>query len=1096
MLNVFHSNRLEALMDALATSLASPVGPWWQPEVVVVQSRGMERWVTLELARRLGISTQVEFPFPASMVWRLYRLLFPDLPDRSSFDRDILAWRVLGQFDAIEGQALAPLARYLAGADAFERFELAWRIAEVFEGYLLYRPDWITRWEAGEDDHWQAALWRRLTVEAPADDLPEAGGGKGFKAHRVALHQAFVQRLEASREPPADLPLRISLMGVPTLPPLYLDVFHRLGRWCQVDLYLLNPCCEYWGLILAEREIARCNSDEEAQSLYLETGNRLLASLGRQGRDFHHLVADIDAAPVDLFDPPTDDHLLGALQGDIFSLVNRGDNARLQDALTQNRPATALSPLDPSVQVHICHSALREVEVLHDQLLALFETNPRLRAGDVLVMTPDIDTYAPMVRAVFATEGRIPFALADRPLRTESPIAEGFLALIELATSRFDVNAVLALLEVIALRERFALEEEDLTVIGDWLRETNIRWGEDAASRAALELPATGEHTWTAGLQRLLLGFALPGQERQLYRGVLPFDAVEGGTARTVGHLARFIRQLFALHAELKVPRTPEAWRRYLQAMVNDFFSAAPHYQAERDALLEVIATLDDEAALAAFGQPVPRDVLRAWLRRKLTETRSLEGFLSGGVTFCAMMPMRSIPFAVVCMIGLNDGDFPRPRRTVDFDLVAQRPRRGDRSRRQDDRYLFLEALLSARQVLYLSYTGRDIRDNRSLPPSVLVSELLDYVRQGFYPAGDPDGNPLDLMVVEHPLQAFSRRYFDDSDPRLFSYARVLAAAADRAGRGVVSGRALVAPDDPLPGPGSAVKELGNQQQIRILHHPSRILLRDRLGVRLTHHRAPLAPREPFALEPFADLRIRTKLLEGQLEGQRPLELLPIARACGLLPHGQIGDVLFRREVGLVKRLAKALDQPMHDPGLKPEVGLELGGFRLSGWLFGVRDVGLWGHDVTRLGARQLLDLWVRHLLLNLLRPKGVERVSTHHALDATVVLEPVDDPDEHLGALLELYWQGLRRPLKFSPKTALAFIEAERTRQGRPRGADPLTKARTRWEGSDYGGAGEGADPYYKLAFPVADAFLDDEFVATAARVFEPLLAHRRQVN
>ena len=785
---------------------------------------------------------------------------------------------------------------YLHKADALERYQLAGEIATTLDQYLVYRPDWIEQWESGAGEHWQAALWRKLAT--------------GQSPHRARLHQAFIAKVKTLQQRPAGIPARLACIGIASLPATYLEALYLLARLCDIHLYLLDPCRQYWGLVQAEREIARHVQEADVEALYLETGNRLLASWGRQGRDFQHLVAEIDAQPVELFEPVPEDSVLHCLQADILDLHNRGRNHDVCnfDTISHALPATPLNPDDVSLQVHVCHSPLREVEVLYDQLLDLFQRDPALKASEVVVLTPDIEAYAPAVRAVFGTgehEQRIPFGITDRPLWAESPVADVFLKLLALPGSRFAVNQVMTLLEAPVIHRRFGLNEVDLPLLTGWLRATTVRWGIDADNRAALELPPTAEHTWQAGLKRLLLGFALPVEGRRLYEDILPFDAIEGEQVRIMGHLQHFTRQLFSLNTRLDGEHPIAVWRQRLQQVLDDFIAIAEEHRHEWDTLRAALEELEQNATLAGFDKPAPLAVVRAWLERRLTDYHGVESFLSGGVTFCTMVPMRSIPFRIVCLLGLNHDTYPRPQRPLDFDLMVRHPRRGDRSRRQEDRYLFLEALLSAREVLYLSYVGNNIRDNSVIPPSVLLSELLDYIRQGFYPAGDPEGDPLDLIVTRHPLQAFSRRYFGrqgkSEHSRLFSYSQLLCAAARDQGRGNLDGRPLFI--QPLPEPEDEYRQLDFQNLIHFYRNPTRYLLQNRLQLKLREGEEILATREPFLLEKFADRTIRQELLNRQLEGQTPGMILPLIRAQGLLPHGQIGDSLYGREVRQVKPL-------------------------------------------------------------------------------------------------------------------------------------------------------------------------------------------------
>jgi exodeoxyribonuclease V gamma subunit len=734
---------------------------------------------------------------------------------------------------------------------------------------------------------------------------------------------------------------------------------------------------------------------------------------------------------------------------------------------------------------------MREVEVLFDQLLSFFHHNPALKADDIIVMTPDIDAYAPSIQGVFSTadvKHFIPFHIADRGFRWDNALIDAFLNLLCLSKSRFTVNQVLALLEIPAIRQQFELTEDDLPLITDWLQQTAVRWGIDGKERQQLGLPATQEHTWKAGMDRLLLGFALPGKEQGLFAQILPFDAMEGQHARVMGRMRRFTRKLFALSRQLTEERTITEWRHVLHRALDDFLAVDDTTEPQRERLSAALDELAASAELASFYEPLPVNVVRASLEKYLSGVAKPMGFLAGGVTFCTLMPMRSIPFKVVCLIGLNDGAYPRPQRPIDFDLMAKYPRRGDRARRHEDRYLFLEAILSARDVCYLSYIGSSIRDNSPIPPSVLVSELLDYVRQGFCLKEDKAGNPLDVIVTRHPLQPFSQCYFANDPAKetpVFSYSEMLCAAAQVQGQNTGPRKPLFC--DALPEPDELFSTLDLAQLITFFYHPGRFLLNQRLGIFLQEGKELLETCEPFLLEPFVDGKIREELFKRQQAGQTPADILPMVQAQGLLPHGPLGQVSFTREVSKVKPLCEVWRRRVaHQNQQKVQVNLNMAGFELTGKLNNVTQQGLVILHVNPLSARHYLEAWIQHLVLNCIKPQGVALETQWFGLGARFKLMPVDHPARILEELLTFYQQGLRWPLRFFPRTSLAFMEAADK-------DNPFQKAEQTWKGSEQSW-GDAMNPYNQLIF--RDTLpIDKEFAELAERVFKPIFAHRQGV-
>ncbi|MCC7413192.1 MAG: exodeoxyribonuclease V subunit gamma [Gammaproteobacteria bacterium] len=1056
MLHIHQSNRLEVLADRLAAWLSDAPAAPLVAEQVIVPSAGLGRWLALALATRLGVCANVRFPLPAQFVWEVFRAVLPQVPETSRFEPAVLAWRILAQLPELAADRRgAAVARYLAQGDERMCYELAVRLAGTFDQYLVYRPDWIGAWErGGSPDDWQAMLWRALVRD-------------GDDAHWARLQARFQAAIAGAT---AALPARVALFGVSTLSPAYVDVLARIGAHRDVHLYLLNPCREFWADILAPADLARRDVVDE-QAGHYAVGNPLLASLGRQGRELFDLLAELEAVVDDAFVDPDPTRLLGCIQADILDLRDRGPLER-----------TELAAGDRSLQVHACHGPMREIEVLHDQLLALFAELPGLEPGDILVMAPDIDAYAPYIDAVFgAANGAryIAHAVADRSRRGQSAVIDVFFRLLETASGRWYADRVLALLECAPVARRFALDEVAIDQIRDWIRDTGIRWGRDAGHRAGLGLPPSDAHSWRAGLDRLLLGYALPGDGATLFADILPHAQVEGSGARVLAGLSAFCAALAELGERLASRHPVTGWCTILGAAVEAFLAPVLAEEPAVAALREALADLRRDVTVATHDACVGLDVVVAALETALARPRRATGFPSGAVTFSAMVPMRSIPFRVVCFVGMNDGAVPRHQPRLGFDRLQQDHRRGDRSRREDDRYLFLEALLSARDTFYLSFVGQDLRDNSSRPPSVLVAELLDYVGRGFAMAG---ASAAGAVLVRHPLQPFSRRYFDGGDDRLFSYAGELASAVQvRATQDLSAPAPLLA--DPLA-PDAQAHTLDVADLVGFWINPSRAFLEHRLALRLAPGEDVLEHDEPFTLAGLARWRCEDALINLLDAGRSIEEAERVLAARGLLPHGAIGHAQYDAAVIDMQGLAARIDAARTGERLAPQaVALDLGTLRVEGELGGLSRGGLTAWRPAGLGGRHYLDLWLRHLLLNAVELPGIEGRSRFVARDRVLVLEPLAAPvaRAELERLAALYRDGLTRPLPLFAASSLAYARCVRAGK-----ADPLRAARREWT-SDFG-RGEDQDPWHRYVYRGIDP-LGAEFEHLACAVFGPLL-------
>ncbi|TVQ27804.1 MAG: exodeoxyribonuclease V subunit gamma, partial [Wenzhouxiangella sp.] len=945
-LAIVQSNSPEQLRDLLVAHLQrQPLAPL-EAECILTQSNGIGRWLQLALARDrngdpgrggLGISASTSFELPARFFWESYGIVLGEaaLPETSPFDAGSLRWRLYGLLpDLLDEAVFQPLRHYLEreGGAARRRWQLAGELAELFEQYQIYRADWLLDWEQGEESirdargrvypldtrqAWQPALWRHLLKR-----MPEAQR----RQSRAHLHQAFVKRLQQAAgdgQVIAGLPRRLVVFGISSLPAQMVDALAALAEHIQVLICLHNPCRHYWADIIEGRDLLRSRpgkrlnhrADWPAQ-LDDETihrhANPLLAAWGRQGRDFFALLDDKDQPEryrewferIDLFE-------------DFVGPDAHGLLARIQQGILDLEPAVEdpeqRCPIDPdadhSLRFHAAHSRQREVEILHDQLLAALEDDARLQPRHIIVMVPDIDAYAPHIEAVFGAraggkEGdprHVPFHIADRRERLVSPTLKAFTTLLDLPRLRLTASEVLDLLNVPAVHRRFGIESDQIERVAQWLSQAGVRWGLDGEHRASLGLDRRFEQfSWLSGIRRMLLGHA--SGEADAFDDILPFDEVAGSEADLAGRLAWFIERLHHHWQSLADERTMDEWAQALRDLIDDCL--ALQGDAEELAGYQLDQAIDDlvEAAdLAGLDQTLPLEVVRDALTDALDQGHVSHRFLGGKVNFSTLMPMRAIPFKMVCLLGMNDGDYPRTRKPADFDLMGERRfyRPGDRSRREDDRYLFLEAVLAARQRLYISWVGRSIHNDEKQPPSVLVGQLRDHIAAGWQLGDGPDGEQdpgeglLDALTTWHPLQAFSPRYFA-GDPALFTYAAEWRQAhPEEAGPGPHP--ASLEPLDAWPLEGAVTI----QPLTDFLAQPLRHFTGQRLGARLDMAEDRLADSEPFRLDGLAQWALDDELLNELLrtgdETQWPGQL---ARAgerlalSGRLPLGDVADQL------------------------------------------------------------------------------------------------------------------------------------------------------------------------------------------------------------
>jgi exodeoxyribonuclease V gamma subunit len=1094
------SNRLERLMESLARIVreAAPISPLAQ-ETIIVQSPGMARWISLEMARINTIAANMVFPFPKPFVYDLFRRVTP-LPESPLLSPETMTWRIMKALPLLLEEALfTPVRDYLAhDATGLKIYQLSEKIAGVFDQYLIYRPDIIMKWEEGSGGNeaalngeaWQAHLWRTIS-----------GAGTGAP---LLHHASLKARLIEAIDQVAGLPERISIFGISTLPPYYMDIFQALSRRSEVFMFYLNPCKEYWEYCYGEKEILRFSetglTDEDQ---YYETGNPLLGSMGAVGREFFSLILNrVGDTGEELFEESEKNSLLSMIQNDILHMENRGKT-----------DITGSLASDRSINISSCHTTLREIEVLHDTLISLFHEIPDLSPGDIVVMMPDVSLYAPYIQAVFDTSletdfPKIPYAIADRSVRSANRITESFLAILSLGKNRYKASALLDVLENGAVLKKFGLTEADLILIREWINEAGISWGIDGAYKKNLGLPPFQENTFGFGMERMLLGYALPAKEAcDTFMGILPMGNFEGENARIMGAFVEFAEMIFHHGKRLSEPATLDTWAKRLDGILSAFFIVDETTEGD---ILPIRDTLNQKGlngyqALSGFDGLVSLDLLLFLLKKKFSMIGGGSGYIRSGVTFCTLLPMRSIPFRVVYLLGMNDGDYPRQFENPGFSLMAQKKRLCDSHQRHEDRYLFLESLLSARDRFIVSYIGQSVKDNSELPPSVLVSELMDYMESAFQRQdrdtleGEkhlPPPSMRDIIVTRHRLHPFHADYFQNSSS-LFSYSSENLDAArihhdpHRRVRTFFQER--------LPEPAESLfSPIRLDRFAEFFRSPSRFLIEQRLHVRLgiadheTHD-----DREPFDLNALQKYQIRESLLKQIMSDPTTTDRYTGIKAAGLLPHGETGRILFHEMESDVREFSEKIFPLIHAGPVKTgeeRINLSPPGVSITGRLSSCYPEGQLFFRTATLKPWDRLKTFIHHLFLNLIREKSLSGTTRLFGKeDAILFREMVPEKARTLLTDLSfLFLSGLSSPLPFSPNTSYAFAEAV-VMKGKGE-KEAVKAAYASWLSSDYRPGGEYDDDYHRLCHK---ATLPEEkaFGETALRVFSPLIEQMESI-
>ncbi|MGI8903037.1 MAG: exodeoxyribonuclease V subunit gamma [Solirubrobacteraceae bacterium] len=1103
--------------------------------------------------RRDGVCANVEFPFPRRLVGQAVAQASGIDPDADPWLPEHAMWPLLEVVEACLAEPwMATLAAHLGhprrreagdGDRSGDQVRRARRLptirhlADLFDRYALARPEMVRAWSRGEDDDgaggelapdtvWQAELWRRLRERISAPDPAQR-------------RESACERL---REQPeiARLPQRVSLFGLTRLPAGQLEVLRALAAGRDVHLFLLHPSPALWERVAQRIEhrppVVRRAEDPVATL----ADNRLLASWGQDARELQ-LVIGAGNGSVDHHHRVEDEHrvehrdesLLAMIQADVRA--DRSPPGPPPRGGNDVRPV--LDPGDRSLQVHACHGRARQVEVLRDAILHLLADDRTLEPRDVIVMCPDIEVFAPLIGATFgATEmddvepeatpagvetpagaatraatatpaGAAPAGarrtdlrvrLADRAVRQTNPLLGVLATLLELPEQRLTASQLLDLADREPVRRRFELDDDDLARIREWVAQSGIRWGLDAPHRTPFRLDSLAGGTWRAGMNRILLGVSMTEDDQRLFGGVLALDDVESGVIDLAGRFAELVDRLGTALDALREPKTLGDWATAIVTALDGLSSPAQREEWQRAELERLLAEVVRQAAVsgAEHRTRITLAEVRSLLAARLQGRPTRASFRSGHLTVCTLVPMRSVPHRVVCLLGLDDGSFPRQAPRDGDDLILDAPHVGDRDPRTEDRQLLLDALLAATDRLLITYTGNDERTNAPRPPAVPVGELLDQVDRtvrtgtgtGTATATATGSDPARARVLlRHPLQPFDPRSFVPGElarGRPWSFDRVNLQGA----RALISERSQPEPflAGPLAGEASSLVEV--EDLVRFAARPVRTFLRRRLGVRVGEHSDEVQDALAVELDALERWGVGQRLLDGRLSGADLDACLAAERARGTLPAGELSTPVIERVRPVVEQIvahAQALAPGIATGSLDVRVDLP-GGRRITGTVPGVCGEVLRTVTFARVNARHRLAAWVRLLALTAAHPERPFEVATigrarsgAHPSRVTIVRIPALAPDaatrrqrsrRHLLTLLDLYDRGMREPAPLYCLSSAAYAQAAAT------GRNAASSGRQAWES--------------EWRFDKEDKELEHQLVLGGVLTFEELLA------
>ncbi|MGM0608161.1 MAG: exodeoxyribonuclease V subunit gamma [Candidatus Muiribacteriota bacterium] len=1086
--NVFLSNSQNILSEYLINIIYSTQNDPFQKEKIIVQSAGMAKWLQLKLAKKKKVCFNVDFIFPGNFLNELLENTGVKLKENKQkfLSADNILLLIMQKLPyLIENESdFFSIKNYLGDEEDFgiKLYNLSTKIGYLFDQYIIYRPDIIKCWKNNElffknnlDEKWQMKLFNAVT--------------EGLFT-RADYYEKFINEFEIKDD--TLLPERISIFGISSLPPYYINILNKFSEFAQVNLFFLNPCKEYWGdlkspKVKAKEENKYDDTDIPAELLHYEEGNELLVFLGKVGQDLFNILNYFDFHQVEKYflKENSKNTLLEYIKTDITFLSEKIQKQTINDK-------------DNSIQIHACHGKVRELEIIKNTVLNIITENQDISTSDIIVMAPDIEEYTPYIHGVFSKDEHddyyLNYSVSDNTLSRESKVISLFLFMLEFAGSRFKINDFLKIITDEVIVECFGISKNDIEYIKKWIFETNIRWGADNYHRKEVVDVSYEDFSFEQGLNRMFAGYAMNEKNKQFLQ-IFPYDEIEGTSSRVLGFIAELVSNFKILKNMIEHEKTLSEW---IDSVLNCFdflFVQNSSFEKEKNYLNKFLISLkqlSEKNNKPDFN--ISYNVFRQFVEDRVGVEKIERGFLSGGITFSSMLPMRSIPFKVVCLLGMNNDTFPRKPTIVNFDLMSVSRRFGDRNSRESDKYLFLEALLSAQDYFILTYDGIDYKDNSEKVAAITVTSLSDYIDK--YYKLESNKEILNKIFFKHKMQPFNPEYFKEN-ANFKSYSKKYYKIANKIANNTFENKDKFSFECKKPLEQKKENSLITNNDLESFYYsPSRFFVEKIMGIFLKESDEVFDDNESFKLskkhkfiKKYTDIMLSNSDITKSAALNKELNYSLPPLGFGEIEKEKIlknSDDFYNSVYNLIcDKKEKIIEHEIDFDGFKFYI-------KLNNYF---QNMGLVNYYPASIYASTIIKIWLNHVLLNVISDDidGITPKSFFVSNKEVKEFDKINNAKEILKNLITYFLKGSSSPLKFFPDSSMAYYceKLKNIQKGKELKEAVLigkNNAYKKWFGNSYLNIpGDKDNPYVNFLFKHQKALIDSEdFVQTAENILQ----------
>jgi len=980
---VYKSNSLNTLLlEAYKIIQEKPLNNIFEKEIFVYDSKILFQYLNIFIAEKIGISANIKLYHPNDFIWKLFEIISPKKKLKNTFTHSMMIWKIM---KIIDDKKI--FENYNKKEAKLQKFKFSFLMANIFEQYIFYRPNWINEWETekntsiiDQNDIWQIKLWIEIIKNSK-------------KTHQYSYHFAnlfynFQKLFEEKKIQKKHLPSRCFIISSFALNPSYIRIFQNISTYINIYFLYVTPFKKNIFNFIQDNNIF-LNQKKNKKPC----DNSLIKLWGQYEKIYAlYIIRSKEMKIINCFKENNNRNLLNSIKNDLLKK-------------NINKKKRFLISTDNSISINICFNKKNEIEILHKKLLIFFNKNSSIKPKDVVVTSFSIENYISSINSVFASENnkkQIPFFIANKFSKKTNIIISSFKKILNLANSRFHNEEILEFLDIPEIAKKFNLSEEEIKILYYWIEEANIRWAIDCKHKDYLSFPKNKQNTWLYGIEKLLLSYAMNDTEK-VWNNILSCSSINGSRTEIIEKLIIFIKTLKKWQKKLSRSQYLIHWHSLSKDLINDFFFCSQKIEKSIKMIQKNWTEMINNNLSSGYLKKVSINILIKNFFYKYYFNNH-QKFLPDVVNFCHPNAVCYIPFKIICIIGADHLSVPKINHLDKFNLLKKYPLIEDINIYQKYCYLFAQSISCAEQYFYISYVGYSIKDESKIYPSILIDQLLHYISSNFCFSGDCNLSLQDnsKKIIKHLCKKYKIQYFYKKKYANPSTTENLQDVFKYTNRNINNKNILKR---------NSCTKINLKDLITFWKNPICYFFNVNLQIKVDIKKHAINTTEPFSVNQEDSFKIKNILLNKIINNQDTMELFKKYMLSGKLPYDFFGKIFWNQKLKEMTMIAKEVMKYRISKEEK-KINLKIEKYQIDGILSEIQTTGLLRWKPNTINFSDRITLWLEHLIYSLLGGCGESRIIGYKKQTWSFSSLTFDLAYTYLLKYIKGYVEGIKKPI------------------------------------------------------------------------------------